>query len=287
MACKKHHSKLHQNIKNIIVVSDTHCGCRLGLCPPEVKLDDGGTYQASDLQLKTWGMWDNFWHKWVPEVTHGEPFAVVVNGDTTDGVHHGSVSQISHNPTDQRRIAMKVFEPIVEMCEGRFFMIRGTEAHVGKSGQNEEDLAEALKAIPDEEGRHARYELWARIGNKGLIHFMHHIGTTGRSHYETSAVMAELAESYTEAGRWRKEPPDVVVRSHRHRHIEVRVPTKLGYGIAFVTAAWQLKTPFTYKIPGGRVTTPQLGGSLIRMGDEDLYTRHKIYEIERSPEVIL
>jgi hypothetical protein len=111
---------------------------------------------------------------------------------------------------------------------------------------------------------------------------MHHIGTTGSAHYESTAVTKELTESYTQAGRNRLEPPDVVVRSHRHRHIEVRVPTSLGYGISFVTAGWQLRTPFAYKIPGGRVMTPQIGGSLIRQGDEDLFTRHKIWDIGRS-----
>jgi hypothetical protein len=130
------------------------------------------------------------------------------------------------------------------------------------------------------------YELWVRVG-KGLIHCLHHIGTTGSTHYESTAILKELAESYTEAGRWRNQPPDVVVRSHRHRHIEVRIPTSLGYGIAFCTAGWQLNTPFAYRIPGARITTPQIGGSLIRQGDSDLYTRHRIWSVDRSKEVVL
>lgn len=166
------------------------------------------------------------------------------------------------------------------------YWIRGTEAHVGQSGEAEEQLAQRVGAIPDDSGRYARYELWAKVG-QGLIHVMHHIGCTGSAHYESSAVMRELAESYAEAGRWRLQPPDVVVRAHRHRHLEVRVPTSLGYGISFCTPGWQLKTPFTYKIPGGRISTPQIGGSLIRQGDADLYTRHKVWNIERPKEVVL
>jgi hypothetical protein len=94
--------------------------------------------------------------------------------------------------------------------------------------------------------------------------------------------MAELGEAYAEAGRWQNRAPNVVVRSHRHRHIEVRVPTKAGYGISFVTAGWQLQTPFVWRMPGGRSSLPQIGGSLIRMGDNDLYTRHKVWDIGRS-----
>lgn len=273
--------KKRKPVNNLVVVSDLHCGCRLGLCHPgPVKLDDGGTYTPSELQNKVWGWWEEFWGEWLPEACHNEPYAVVINGDAVDGVHHGSTTQVSQNLGDQARIAKAVLRPVRDACDGRLYMIRGTEAHVGKSGVDEERLAEELEAIPDEQGRHARYELWAKVG-LGLVHLMHHIGTTGTSHYESTAVLKELAESYSEAGRWRQDPPDVVVRSHRHRHVEIRVPTHLGYGISFCTAGWQLKTPFAYKIPGGRITTPQIGGSLIRQGDADLYTRHRIWGVAR------
>jgi hypothetical protein len=74
----------------------------------------------------------------------------------------------------------------------------------------------------------------------------------------------------------------VVVRSHRHRNSEIRLPAKWGYAIAFVTPAWQLKTPFVFRIPGGRTSTPQIGGSIIRLGDEELHTRHFVQDIGRG-----
>jgi len=147
-------------------------------------------------------------------------------------------------------------------------------------------LARKLGAVPDAKGMHSRYEVFARVGS-GLVHALHHIGTAGSNAYESSAVMRELAESFTESGRWGDAPPDIVVRSHRHRHLEIRIPTKLGYGIAFVTPGWQLKTPFTYRIAGGRLTTPQIGGSLIRQGDADLHTRHKVWRMARPTVVNL
>ena len=275
---------MDEKVNNIIVISDLHCGCRLGLHPPgELILDLGMRSFPSRLQLKLWSIWHEFCNEWVPNVTKGEPFDLVVNGDSTDGAHHGSVTQISQNIIDQKRIALAILEPLVEKCRN-LYVIRGTEVHVGKSGTQEESLAENLEAIPDEEGQFSRYELWYRLGDR-LIHFLHHIGTTGRTHYETSAVMAELGEMFTDSGRWRYDPPDAVVRSHRHRFVEVRVPTSKGYGIAFTTPGWQLKTPFAFKIAGARITTPQIGGSLIRLGDQDLYTRHFVKSIQRSREV--
>ena len=269
-------------VRNLIVVSDLHAGCKLAICPERISLDDAGEYVASKAQRKILEAWESFWGEWVPAVTHGEPYAVVVNGDLIDGVHHKSVTQISHNILDQRRIARALLRPVRDLCDGRLFVIRGTEAHVGASAQYDEELAEELDAVPDKEGRFARYELRMRVGD-GLVHVLHHIGTTGSMAYETTALMKEYSESVSEAGRWGIEPPQVVVRSHRHRHAEIRVPTSSGYGVCFTTAAWQLKTPFVWKIPGGRITSPQLGGSLIRQGDKDLFTRHKVWDVPRTP----
>ena len=274
-----------QPIRNVIVISDTHVGCRLALCHPDgAALDDGGTYSPSKLQLKVWSMWAEFWGEWVPRVTHKEPFIVVHNGDAIDGVHHGSTTQWSHNLGDQSAHAEKILRPVVEACDGRYYHIRGTEAHVGKSASEEERLAHKLGAIQNEEGQYARYELWLRLGGK-LCHFLHHIGTTSSAQHEASAVNAELSAMYADAGRWGMEPPAIVCRSHRHRCSEVRLPADGGYATVFVTACWQLKTPFAWKIAGARVTTPQIGGSLIRLGEEELHTRHYVHNIGRSKEV--
>ncbi|MDD5343100.1 MAG: hypothetical protein PHW12_01625 [Smithella sp.] len=278
--------KKNDPVKNVIVVSDTHCGCQLGLCPETVKLDGGGNYHASSLQLKVLAWWNEFWNVWVPMVTHGEPYIIVVNGDAMDGNHHDAVTQITHNLADQQRIAEQILKPVIEKAE-KYYHIRGTEAHVGKSGQNEEALARALGAVPDESGNCARWDLWLNLAGR-RIHFTHHIGTTSSASYESTAVHKELVEAYVEAGRWGYEPPDIVVRSHRHRGYKIEIATKNGLGIAIITPGWQLKTPFVYKLLSGRSGTPQIGGILIRLGDEDgLYTRTFTKELSRPKEEII
>lgn len=268
-------------INNVVVVSDLHVGCQLGLCPPDgVILDNGGRYLPSAIQLKVWALWEEFWGKWVPEFTHGEPYAVVINGDAIDGSHLGSTHQWSHNLKDQRRAAEQILRPVVDAAEGRYYHIRGTPAHVGESGCEEEELAHDLGAIPNGEGNYARNELWARIG-RGLAHFTHHIGTAGRTSYETSALMAELSEAYVIAGRWNEEPPDWVVRAHRHICTKIDVPTHKGFATSITSPAWQLKTPFTFKVAGARQATPQIGGLVLRCGDIDLFTRMKVWALER------
>jgi hypothetical protein len=275
-------------LNNLVVVSDLHCGCRLGLCPPEgVKLDDGGTYQPSQFQQKLYAMWRAFWDEFVPDATRGEEYGVVVNGDSVDGVHHNSTTQFSHNLCDQSKAAYELLKPMMDGCAGRFWMIRGTEAHVGQSAAEEERLAQRLGAIPNTEGQHARWDLWKQIGDGKLVHLLHHIGTTGSQAYEATAVHKELVEEFVEAGRWRRQPPDCIVRSHRHRHLETSISTgtdsgETGRAIALVTPAWQGKTPFAWKIPGGRLSTPQFGGVLIRYAHGRLFADARVWTVDRS-----
>lgn len=275
-------------VRNLVVFSDTHCGCRLGLMHPNgITVDDGGRYLPSEFQRKMWALWLSFWRKWVPEVTRGEPFDVVHNGDAIDGVHHNSVTQISHNLLDQQRIAYDVLAPVVKQCKdsgGTYYHIRGTEAHVGKSAQYEEALAMSLGAKPNKDGQFARWDLWKRVGSdKGpLVHLLHHVGTTGSAAHEASAVNAELTAEYVEAARWGRQPPDFIVRSHRHRSIAVDMNSARGYAAAIVTPAWQGKTPFVFKVPGARLSEPQVGGIVIREGDEEMYYRRKVWSFDRS-----
>lgn len=280
--------------KNLIVVSDTHCGCRVGLLHPDgITVDGGGLYLPSEFQKKMWAWWEEFWGEWVPKVTRGEPFDLVHNGDAIDGVHHGSTTQISHNIQDQLRIAEAVLRPVVEQCKasgGTYYHIRGTEAHVGKSGEYEERLAATLGAKPNHVGQCARNDLWKRVGDTSsavhapLVHLLHHIGTTSSEARESSAVNAELAAAYVEAGRWNREPPDFVVRSHRHRSIKVTLPARHGQAAAITTPAWQGKTPWVYRVPGARLSEPQIGGILIRQGEDVFYTQEWVKSFERSPE---
>lgn len=285
---------MSEKIRNLIIVSDTHCGCKLGLCPPEgASVDDGGTYMPSKFQRAVWNIWLEFWEQWVPEVTRGEPYDIVHNGDAIDGVHHRSTTQISHNIKDQKRIAIAALKPRIDAAKasgGHYYHIRGTEAHVGSSAVYEEEVAQELGAVPNEEGQYARYELWKRVGVASrrvpapLVHLLHHVGTTGSAAHESSAVNAEYTASCVEAGRWGFDPPDYVVRGHRHRYIGVRVGSARGYAEAFVVPAWQGKTPFTWKIPGARLSQPQFGGAIIRQGDEEFYARTFVRTLKRGKE---
>jgi hypothetical protein len=261
-------------VKTAVVISDTHFGCKLALAGKDpVPLDDGGTYSPSKGQIWLADRWLEFWNEFVPEwIPAGEPYVLVHNGDLIEGVHHRATTPISQNLLDQRRLAEGIMRPVVQAAGGLYYQIRGTEAHVGQSACEEEQLARDLGAIPNREGQFARYELWLRLGEKSLIHFLHHVGTTSSAQHEASAVNAELSAEFNEAARWSYRPPNIIVRSHRHRAIEIVLPSFAGESRAVVTPAWQLKTPFAWRQAGARLAPPQIGGCIIREGDRGLFT---------------
>jgi hypothetical protein len=274
---------------NLVVVSDLHCGCQTGLCPPRgVVLDEGGTYYPSAIQEKIWEYWRFFWDEWVPKATEGEAFDVVVNGDAIDGSHHRSTHQFTHNPQTQTRCAKMVLEPEVARAE-KYYHIRGTEVHVGSSGHVEEGLARDLGATQSPEGMSSRYELWKKLKNPEsdddyLVHILHHIGTTSSAAYEATAPQRELINALSDAGRCADRPPDAVVRSHRHRYIKTEIPSHRGRAISLTTPAWQGKTPYTFRKTGARQQQPQFGGVLLRVGSHGyLDERHWVVRLKRSP----
>ncbi len=272
---------MKENITAAVIISDLHAGCQLGLCPPKVHLDEGGEYIPNEIQKILYEYWLEFWEVHVPDMTNGLPYCIIVNGDSLDGSHHGSTHQITHNLTDQGKIAKELLSPLVDKCEGRFYVIRGTESHVGPSGQEEERLAMELGAIPNKYGQYARNELWKKIGNH-LIHILHHIGSTSSASYESTAVHAELIAAYIEAARWNERPPDAVIRSHRHRYFETMFATEKGRGRGVITPGWQAKTPYTFRI-GARNQRPQFGGVVvIESPGGELYTRSKVWSLGRE-----
>ena len=265
-----------------VVISDTHIGSQLGLCPESgIMLDEGGMYYPNEIQKALWIHWQEFWKKKVPEMTEGMPYGLIFNGDLIEGVHHSATCQVSSNIKDHILAAEQILSPLVDKARGPLYVIRGTPAHVGTSGANEEELARILGAIPNSAGQYARYELWKRIG-PFLAHFTHHISTVGSQYAEATAVHRELMECFTEAARHGEEIPDIVVRSHRHRYVKTEVATYKGTGIGVTTPAWQAKTGFVYKI-AARNNHPQFGGIVILVNKKgELEIRKKVWSPKRG-----
>lgn len=273
---------------NLLILGDTHIGSDGGLCPPQgFRRDSGVRMPQNRGQQFSWAAWEEA-KAWVRQVIKDEPFDALLGGDLVDGMHHNSTTEMSDNINDQESAAVEILAPMIEGAD-RVFGIRGTEAHVGQAGQSDERICRALGCVPDDDGRYARYDLWYRLGRKDgpLVHDLHHIGTVGTQAYESTAPMREYAEACIEAARMGMQPPDVIVRHHRHRGLDVKIPTVRGQALVFTVQGWQLKdSAFTWRATGVRQAVPQLGLTVLQFSEEaGPWTRHFTRFGKRSREV--
>jgi len=129
----------------------------------------------------------------------------------------------------------------------------------------------------------SRNELWIRVGH-GLLNILHHIGAASSLASEPGAVAREYMEHVGSAVKAGYPPADLIVRAHRHKPIEVRWPRKGCRTGGVVTAGWQLKTPFAWKLAGVRTRATDVGGLVIEWkGDKvngDLLCHHHVRPVE-------
>jgi hypothetical protein len=266
-------------MENVVFISDGHAGDRAALCPPESNLDLGGKYIRSFLQDILWAWWEEFW-KDVDKRTNGD-YILVTNGDMVEGDHHRSKSALSLNINDQLGIAKSILLPKVKAAKA-YYAIRGTRAHSGESAEVEETLARELGAIRDSQNAiHCRPSLNLKVEDV-LFNVSHYIGISGSTQYESSALMQEATRVFVECGRWKRQLPDVIVRSHRHRHLALPITTEKGKTTIFTLPAWQLKTSYVYHVAGGGVATPQIGGSVVCVDGDKYQDHHFVKHVEQD-----
>jgi hypothetical protein len=268
-------------MKSIIVISDLHVGSTVGLCPPQVSVVDRGTYECNKFQEALYHYWQDFWKIFVPRAVKGSKKVVlIINGDVIDNVHHETVNILSNSIEVQESAAVSILNGIRSLCPVKIheiYMVAGTEAHAGRAAESERRIAKAIGAIPDETGEHTPYQRWLDVDGT-IVHFAHTIGTTSSAAYESSAPMRELVASMVEAAQWGRPMPDILVRSHRHRFIEVPIPTEGGRIRVVVTPGWQLRTPFVERVD--RMRMPHIGGVVFQLGEEhSCQVKEKLYPL--------
>lgn len=252
----------------IAVVGDVHAGSTVGLCPPRIELDDGGVYEASRPQQWLWKEWNAFWDR-VQTVRddHADSLIIGFNGDLTEGYHHGTTQILSANPTAQAAVVDALLHVPLQLSPDKLFMVRGTEAHVGKSAAYEERAAKGLlkdgrPVITDADtGNASHWSLTLEIQGKRL-NFEHH-GRMGQRPWTKPNIVANYAaEIFYEYAARGERHPDIAIRSHLHRYVDTydQHPVRV-----IQMPAWQLATAFTY-----RLSTPALadiGGLIITIED--------------------
>lgn len=263
----------------IAITSDQHCGSTVALCPPTIKLDDGGKYQASDDQRRLWKNWLNFWDR-VYDRAHAldAKLIQVYNGDLTEGDHHKTTQILSGNPVAQAAVVNAAMAVPLALDPDALFFVRGTEAHVGASACFEERIALGLakdkRPVVRERGTGNASHWQATMNIQGVrLDFAHHGKHGSRPSTKMNVINALAGDIFMEHCIEGRRHPHIAVRSHMHQYADTfhAYPTRL-----IQTPAWQLHTAFTHRI-STTGKSAHIGGIIITIKDRKVEVEPVIY----------
>lgn len=241
----------------LAAVADLHTNSFTGLCPPVVTLDNAGTYRANKAQRIVWRAWCEFWDTVGAKAQElGTQVYAVLNGDLNDANVYDKTSLITRAEADIVKMSVAVLEPALEVAD-KIFIVRGTEAHVGKRASLEEEVAKDIGAVKDEvAGTYSWY--WLPLSANGvLFDIAHHPQTVARRPWTWDAAANRSAyiirSQYLDRG---EKPPDVALRAHVHKYglSNGRLPPHFFY-----LPPWQLTTNYGHRLGAGSGIEPPGG----------------------------
>jgi len=240
----------------VVAFSDTHINSTVGLCAPEVALDDGGHNVFSKTQRWLWTLFvGDFLEEAKQLAVGGAKIYVFTGGDTADiDIGKRSTQILSRNPVTIKKMCVTTLNPAVEMAD-RLFMIRGTAAHDGKSSWMEELIGEDASA----EQQNGNYSAWEwNVEAAGVLwNVLHHARGDGQSPSAAGAAVRISRGIMLQCVRLSKPLPNVAVRGHCHFYNDSFEAEPVR---TIILPAWTTQTEFSYRISGGIPPIADIGG---------------------------
>lgn len=207
--------------KIILGLSDIHSGFTLGLCSPDVKLEDElGNFRQVELSASQEFLWETYTQgiEKTKELAGKDDIYVFSIGDITHGNKHVS-QQMTTRMSDQLTIAYENFLPVLGMKNVKVARLAiGTGAHTFGEGSSDIILTEKLRLQYPKIDIKCLYHGLADVdGFK--IDYAHHgprpgsrnwlMGNDARL-YLKSKMMSDLDNE--------ESPADLVLRGHYHTY---------------------------------------------------------------------
>lgn len=263
---------------NLICVADAHINLAVSVRTPVFVKDNGDESRASPEQRWMWReCWLPFWDdvKRLP----GRKIAIMVGDMVELDIKRRSNALVATNKAEILRLATDTLEPAIDAVD-QVIWIRGTTAHVGKSGWSEEDLAkDCTITIPEHKGRYSWEHFQGDIG--GMRVDAQHYSSMGSTPLTKANAGNKLAytveEQYAEMSRRAERyipPPHLTLAAHNHRYSDSGGNFKTR---AYLLPAWTLPTEYIL-MKGGREELSDIGGIIFTIKDGVITTTKKVYE---------
>jgi hypothetical protein len=230
----------------LVVCSDLHCGSSVGLMPPDSENLAGNVigFGKNAHQEWLWECWQDALDK-VAAMADGDPYAVVINGDATEGIHHRSPEVVASLIENHCTMAAEALKPLTSKAAA-VFVTKGTECHT----HNIETYLAKLIGAKDEVAR----EKWHIEIHGCRVDATHHIGATSRAYLESSALAITLGNARLNSVRAGHPVAQVYLRGHRH----CGGVYSDGSGLIGVTGGWQFLTRHGHKVVPDSIPRPSM-----------------------------
>jgi hypothetical protein len=230
----------------LVVCSDLHCGSTVGLMPPDSENLAGNTinFGKNHHQRWLWECWQNALSQ-VATIAGPDPYAVLVNGDATEGIHHRSPEVVASLIENHCAMAAEALKPLTSKAAATF-VVKGTECHT----HDVESYLARLIGARDEVAR----DKWLINIHGCAIDATHHIGATSRAYLEASALSITLGNARLNSVRAGHPVAQVYLRGHRH----CGGVYSDGSGMIGVTGGWQFLTRHGHKVVPDSIPRPSL-----------------------------
>jgi len=259
----------------VIVIADMHINSAVGLCPPIINLDDGGTYHASRTQRWLYSCYTDFWARVSREAT-GYRKILILDGDLGElDTKRRSVQLITAN----KSTILSTVRNVLEVASwDALYVVRGTPAHVGKSAWLEEEIGKDYDATQSQKNVHSFYQVRRTVNGKHLD-IAHHAGMSGLGWGRSNSANKLISKALWDYKVDRSQPPpDIIDRAHNHIYVPaIGRDNALRCTIeAHFLPCWCGMTEYSYRA-GYENVLPSIGG-IVHYIEEDGGFVTKLYD---------
>lgn len=211
--------------KRIVVISDLHCGHKVGLTPPGFRQEAEVLGDNGDKILK---MQKTLWNKYTDIIDSLRPIHIaIVNGDCIEGT--GKRSGGTELLTSDQGIQVQMATKCIEYLDAeKIVMTYGTPYHVSDAGTDfERDIARNVGAEKIES--HGFYEI------NGVTFDVKHKPASNTTVPTSNMQKKDWVSNVLWADMKQQPKADIVIRSHVHKYEQL----DNGQILAFTTPGLQ------------------------------------------------